>query len=168
MDQSVGTLEDGIVELLPRLRRFAWALTRDWPDADDLLQSSLARALNRSKQWQSGTPIDAWMYRLMRNVWIDETRKRSVRVGHGQQDAETSPELVSALDIEQQTYASQVLSHISNLPAEFGTVLLLVAVEGHSYQEAADILEIPVGTVMSRLSSARKKLRQSLAEGSDP
>lgn len=161
----MGTLEVGLVKLLPRLRRYAWSLTRDWPDADDLVQSSLARALDKSKQWQDGTPLDAWMYRLIRNVWIDETRKRSVRVGQGQQDAQSSPELTSAQDTEQQTYASQVLDHIAQLPDGFGTVLLLVAVEGHSYQETAEILDIPVGTVMSRLSGARKKLRQSLAEG---
>lgn len=161
----MGALEDGLVRLFPRLRRFAWTLTRDWPDADDLTQSSVTRALERSSHWQSGTPLDAWMYRLMRNVWIDETRKRAVRKGRGQEDAMTSPQLVAAQDTEDQTYAAQVLSHIGRLPEGFGSVLLLVAVEGHSYQETADILGIPVGTVMSRLSAARRKLRQSLNDG---
>lgn len=161
----MGALANGLVNLFPRLRRFAWTLTRNWPDAEDLTQTSCTRALERSAQWQSSTPLDAWMYRLMRNVWIDETRKRSVRTGQGQEDAATSPELVSANDTETQAYAKQVLSHIAHLPEGFGSVLLLVAVEGHSYQETADILGIPVGTVMSRLSGARKKLRQSLDEG---
>lgn len=160
----MGAFKQGLVTLMPRLRRFAWSLTRDWPDADDLLQTSLTRAIERSNQWQSTTPLDAWMYRLMRNTWIDETRKRSVRIGQGEEDAATSPDLHSPQNTEIQTYANQVLSHIAALPEGFGSVLLLVAVEGHSYQETADILDIPVGTVMSRLSAARQKLRASLAE----
>lgn len=159
----MSAFQKGLVKLMPRLRRFAWSLTRDWPDADDLLQTSLTRAMERTTQWQSGAPLDAWMYRLMRNTWIDETRKRSVRIGQGQQDA-ANTDLHSPDNTETQTYANQVLSHIAALPEGFGSVLLLVAVEGHSYQETADILDIPVGTVMSRLSAARQKLRKSLAE----
>lgn len=150
--------------MLPRLRRFAWSLTRDWPDADDLVQTSCAKALDRAAQFQEGTRLDAWMYRLMRTTWIDETRKRTVRMGEGVQDAETSPELVTPQKAEERTYANQVLAQIRELPEGFGTVLLLVAVEGHSYAETAEIMDIPIGTVMSRLSAARQKLRAALAE----
>lgn len=160
----MSTLPDGLVPLLPRLRRFAWSLTRDWPDADDLVQTSCTRALSKSDQWQQGTRLDAWMYRLMRNVWIDETRKRSVRIGQGQEDAAESGELRTSGDSETTAYANQVLNQIALLPEGFSSVLLLIAVEGHSYAETADILEIPIGTVMSRLSSARVKLRAALAD----
>ena len=160
----MNALPEGLVPLLPRLRRFAWSLTRDWPDADDLVQTSCVRALSRAEQWQSGTRLDAWMYRLMRNVWIDETRKRSVRVGQGQEDAAESGELQTGGDSETTAYATQVLAQIASLPEGFSTVLLLVAVEGHSYAEPAEIMDIPIGTVMSRLSAARQKLRYALEE----
>lgn len=148
----MNALADGLVPLMPRLRRFAWSLTRDWPDADDLVQTSYTRALTRADQWQSGTKLDAWMYRLMRNVWIDETRKRKTRVGQGQEDAATSDALRTSGDSETTAYANQVLAQIALLPEGFSTVLLLVAVEGHSYSETAEIMDIPIGTVMSRLS----------------
>jgi RNA polymerase sigma-70 factor (ECF subfamily) len=160
----VTELSKGLVPLLPRLRRFAWSLTRDWPDADDLVQTSCTRALTRAEQWQNGTRLDAWMYRLMRNIWIDETRKRTVRVGQGVEDAAESSALLTSGDSETTAYANQVLAQIALLPEGFSSVLLLVAVEGHSYAETAEILDIPIGTVMSRLSSAHQKLKAALAD----
>ncbi len=100
----------------------------------------------------------------MRNVWVDETRKRKVRIGQGVEDATDSAELLTGADSETKAYANQVLTQIAALPEGFGTVLLLVAVEGHSYAETAEIMDIPIGTVMSRLSSARQKLRSALAD----
>ncbi|MGH1575709.1 RNA polymerase sigma factor [Planktotalea sp.] len=160
----MNALKTGLVPLLPRLRRFAWSLTRDWPDADDLVQTSCTRALDKATQWDSSTKLDAWMFRLMRNVWVDETRKRKVRIGQGVEDATDSAELLTGADSETKAYANQVLTQIAALPEGFGTVLLLVAVEGHSYAETAEIMDIPIGTVMSRLSSARQKLRSALAD----
>ena len=104
------------------------------------------------------------MYRLMRNIWIDETRKRSVRIGQGQEDAAESGELQTSSDSETSAYAGQVLQQIALLPEGLSTVLLLVAIEGHSCAETANILERSIGTVMSRLSSARVKLRTALAD----
>ena len=95
----------------------------------------------------------------MRNIWIDETRKRSVRIGQGQEDAAESGELQTSSDSETSAYAGQVLQQIALLPEGLSTVLLLVAIEGHSCAETANI-----GTVMSRLSSARVKLRTALAD----
>ena len=160
----MSALNDGLIPLLPRLRRFAWSLTRDWPDADDLVQTSCTRALDKATQWDTATKLDAWMFRLMRNVWIDEIRKRKVRIGQGVEDAADSTELHTSGDSETQAYANQVLAQIAALPEGFGSVLLLVAVEGHSYAETAEIMDIPIGTVMSRLSSARQKLRNALAD----
>ena len=157
-------ISKGLVPLLPRLRRFAWSLTRDWPGADDLLKTSCTRALSRADQWQKGTQLDAWMYRLMRNIWIDETRKRTVRVGQGVENTAHSDTLLTSGDSETTAYANQVLTQIALLPEGFSSVLLLVAIEGHSYAETAEILDIPIGTVMSRLSSARQKLKAALAD----
>ena len=157
-------ISKGLVPLLPRLRRFAWSLTRDWPGADDLLQTSCTRALSRADQRQKGTRLDAWMYRLMRNIWIDETRKRTVRIGQGVEDAADSDTLLTSGDSETTAYTNQVLAQIALLPEGFSSVLLLVAVEGHSYAETAKILDIPIGTVMSRLASARQKLKAALAD----
>ena len=157
-------ISKGLVPLLPRLRRFAWSLTRDWPGADDLLKTSCTRVLSRADQWQKGTRLDAWMYRLMRNIWIDETRKRTVRIGQGVEDAADSDTLLTSGDSETTAYTNQVLAQIALLPEGFSSVLLLVAVEGHSYAETAEILDIPIGTVMSRLSSARQKLKAALAD----
>lgn len=100
----------------------------------------------------------------MRNVWIDETRSRTVRVGQGIEDAAMSSELQTTGDSETTAYANQVLAQIALLPEGFSSVLLLVAVEGHSYAETAKILDIPIGTVMSRLSAARQKLKAALAD----
>lgn len=100
----------------------------------------------------------------MRNIWIDETRKRTVRVGQGVENGAHSDTLLTSGDSETTAYANQVLAKIALLPEGFSSVLLLVAVEGHSYAETAEILDIPIGTVMSRLSSARQKLKAALAD----
>ena len=115
-------ISKGLVPLLPRLRRFAWSLTRDWPDADDLLQTSCTRALSRADQWQKGTRLDAWMYRLMRNIWVDETRKRTVRVGQGVENTAHSDTLLTSGDSETTAYANQVLAKIALLPEGFSSV----------------------------------------------
>lgn len=157
-------LPEDLVPLLPRLRRFAWSLTRNWADADDLTQSACLKALDHRADWPEGEALDRWMYRLTRNLWIDETRKRSLRQGAGQEEAETSTALLAPGSAETSAYAGQVLRALAALPEGFGTALLLVAVEGHSYQDTAEIMDIPVGTVMSRLATARTKLRAQLAD----
>jgi RNA polymerase sigma-70 factor (ECF subfamily) len=111
----VTSLSDGLVPLLPRLRPFAWSLTRNWPDADDLVQTSCTRALSKADQWQGGTRLDAWMYRLMRNIWIDETRKRSIRIGQGQKDAAESGKLQISSDSEKTADAGQILQQVALL-----------------------------------------------------
>lgn len=157
-------LRQALVAQLPRMRRFAWSLTRNHADAEDLLQSSCERAMLNADSAPMGDALLPWTFTMMRNLWISETRKRSVRQGAGQVDAQESSELTTSSGPEDAIRSSQLMAQIRALPEGFSAVLLLVSVEGHSYQEAADILDIPVGTVMSRMSGARQKLKAAMAE----
>lgn len=155
---------EGLVAILPQLRRFARTLTRNPTDADDLVQTACERAMTRSTQWQQGTRLDSWIYTMMRNLWISELRKQKTRTGQGLVDASETDELRSTTTPEDTTYGSQLMRMVMALPEGFSSVLLLVSVEGRSYAEAATILDIPEGTVMSRMSAARQKMRAQLRE----
>lgn len=160
-------LKRELIALLPRLRRFARALTRSVPEADDLVQDACLRAIDRADQWDPAQPLDRWVFRIMRNLWISETRKRSVRLGQGHVPAEEADELRTVETGEAAVAVGEVQSHIAALPAELSAILLAVSVEGYSYAEAADLFDVPIGTVMSRIHRARKTLaaRMATAEG---
>ena len=159
---ELDALRTSLVRLLPRLRRFAWSLTRNHADAEDLLQATCERAMLNAER--APLPdVTPWTMTMMRNLWVSEIRKRQVRERGGTTDAETAPELTASEGPDDAYGHSQILDHIRALPEGFASVLLLVSVEGHTYKEAAEILDIPVGTVMSRMSSAREKLRTILA-----
>ena len=158
------TLKQDLIALLPRLRRFAFTIARSTADADDLVQEACIRALTRQDQWNPAQPLDRWVFRILRNVWIDEVRKRQVRTGQGQIPAEDASELIS-VDTGEARFAERELhKKITEMPDELGLVVLVVSVEGYSYKEAAELLDIPVGTVMSRLHRARKQLAQDMVE----
>ena len=156
-------LKQDLIAMLPRLRRFARSLTRSVAEADDLVQEACLKALSRADQWDRGQPLDRWVFRIARNHWISETRKFSVRLGEGQVPAEESNELLSAETGEAQLAANEIAGRIAALPPELSSVLLTVSVEGYSYSEAADLFEIPIGTVMSRIHRARKILAAQMA-----
>ncbi len=158
-------LKSALVGILPQLRRFARTLTRSATEADDLVQEACLRALAKGHLWDRSQPLDRWMFRLTRNLWIGEIRKRKVRLGEGHVPADESNELVSHETGEAAMSAKDIRSKIDALPSELSSVLLVVSVEGYSYAEAADLLDIPVGTVMSRLHRARKTLAGQLADG---
>lgn len=152
-----------IVNELPRLRRFAYSLTGIKEDADDLLQSVVERLLER------GIPDDAdvkqWCYRVCKNMWIDEIRRREVRrraMGESHDDCVLHES--GEADYIREQDVKRVKLAMNTLPESQRIVLCLVAVEEMSYAEAAAILEVPVGTVMSRLSRARQKLVDKLGE----
>jgi RNA polymerase sigma-70 factor (ECF subfamily) len=153
-----------MIELLPRLRRFAYSLTGSMVDADDVVQSACERALGRLDQFTPGTRLDSWMFRIVQTTWIDR-RRQSVRRSH---DSDTEAMEAVGFDarIHEQTEARMALEvvrrEIERLPEEQRLVLSLVTIEGLSYQEAADVLGVPTGTVMSRLARARKKLAQAI------
>lgn len=156
-------LREALTAVLPRLRRFGLALTGSMADADDLVQNTCERVLRYSHQLREVTRLDAWLYGIMRNLWIDEIRHRKVR-RHDEMDA--------AMDVigedgqataDGRITLAAVRRAMGVLPAEQRTVLMLVCVDGLSYKEAAAVLGIPVGTVMSRLSRARQDLHERLA-----
>jgi len=151
------TVHDDIVALIPRLRRFARTLTRDPHDADDVVQIALERALSRLDQWHRDARLDSWLFKIVRNAWIDEVRSR------GRRDrvfaGEEAGEHVGVDAMAGQTDLLSVQSAMAMLPEEQRTTLSLVLVEGLSYQEAADVLGIPVGTLTSRLARARDALQ---------
>jgi RNA polymerase sigma-70 factor (ECF subfamily) len=160
----VTDFKDDLIAMLPRLRRFARSLARSVPEADDLVQESCLRALSRSDQWDPAQPLDRWIFRIVRNTWISEVRKRSVRIGQGLVPADETHELVSSETGEDAASANDLVRQIMDLPEELSALLLAVSVEGYSYAEAAALFDIPLGTVMSRIHRARKLLSERISE----
>lgn len=157
--------EEQLVELLPRLRRFARGLARHQSDADDLCQAAIERALKSRDQWQQGTRLDSWMYRITRNLWIDERRAASRRGGHVPiDDAVAQIAGDGAAEVEAGALRSDVDGAMARLPDEQREVVMLVLVEGYAYREAAEILDVPIGTVTSRLARGREALIFYLGE----
>ncbi len=157
--------EEELVELLPRLRRFARGLAGHAADADDLCQAAIERALKSQGQWQPGTRLDSWMYRITRNLWIDERRAAGRRGAHAPiDDSVTQIAGDGAAEVEAGTLRGDVGGAMARLPDEQREVVMLVLVEGYAYREAADILEVPIGTVTSRLARGRETLMHLLGE----
>jgi RNA polymerase sigma-70 factor (ECF subfamily) len=156
------------MELMPRLRRFAQELTGSAADADDLVQSTRERALEKLDRWQPGTRLDSWLYRIAQNLWIDQVR--SVRTRGPAVDVEALEAIAGSdgrVTNQQQLTMRDTRRAMAELPAEQRAVLMLVAVEEMSYADAAQALDIPIGTVMSRLSRARRALAERLSYGSE-
>lgn len=161
-------MKEQLLALLPALRRFAWSLTNSVADADDLLQNTVERLLTRTM------PADAnlgkWAFTVCRNLWIDECRARKVRTA-----VEWEPDLHEHIlkvegekDMQLKIEVRQVNQAMQRLPEEQHLVLSMVAVEGLSYREVAAALDIPLGTVMSRLARARARLAELLQLDSSP
>ncbi|UZW53658.1 sigma-70 family RNA polymerase sigma factor [Sphingobium sp. JS3065] len=159
------SFESDLLAILPRLRRFAVSLSRDRADADDLCQAALERALRARDQWQPGTRLDSWMYRIMRNLWIDEGRSRQ-RAARTFVPEEAGEHVGHAgdRDVEAHVMLSDVDRAMHALPDEQREAIALVLVEGLSYKEAAEILGIPMGTLTSRLVRGRGALIEVLGE----
>ena len=157
------TFERQLSALLPRLRRFAHALSRDSADADDLTQSTVERALRSRLQWKLGTRLDSWLYKIMRNLWIDTVRYRARR-----QKYERPPEEAEKLGddpaegIEAQVELRRMMQAMQRLPDDQREVVALIWIEGFGYRETAELLELPIGTVSSRLVRGRSALLEML------
>ena len=162
------TFESELTQLLPRLRRFAHSLSRNGADADDLTQATIERALRSREQWQPGTRLDSWLYRIMRNLWIDTARARMRRERHEapeeeaqsvgedpRESIETSLELKGAMDA------------MERLPDEQREVVALILIEGFGYREVSEMLDLPIGTVSSRLVRGRTALLDMLGGSAD-
>jgi RNA polymerase sigma-70 factor, ECF subfamily len=146
---------------IPRLRRYARYLARDADRADDLVQECLTRAIAKVDSWTPGTNLRAWLFVILRNCHINEVRRgqRTSLVGEMSSDYEVLPTPASQ---EAHMNLLEVRDAYLNLSEEHREVLLLVAIEGLQYEEAAEILQVPVGTIRSRLSRARQALRDAL------
>ena len=150
---------------VPALRRYAFALTRDRDLADDLVQDCLERAWSRRLLWRADSEIRAWLFTILRNLFIDAARahrRRGPKTSFdGDADIAVEPSQESRLALR------DTFDALDELPEESRSLILLIGVEDLSYAEAARVLNIPVGTVMSRLSRARERLR-TLCESSRP
>ena len=152
-----------LIELLPRLRRFARTLTGSLADADDLVQTAIERALARRNQWTPGTRLDWWTMRILKNAWIDETRTRSRRGPHlTETDAAAALSDPAIASPGQRDEALAVAQAMDALPEDQRLAVALVLIEGLSYAEAAQVLEIPQGTLTSRLGRGRMALMEKL------
>ena len=162
-DCLLPAFERKLLALLPRLRRFARSLARDAADADDLLQVAVESALKAKEQWQPGTNMDAWMMRIVRNCWIDEVRSRTRRARtFAPEEAGAAAAVAAHEDIERSAGMRDVDRAMNALPPDQREAIALVLVEGLAYKEAAEILEIPIGTLTSRLTRGRQALVQRL------
>jgi RNA polymerase sigma-70 factor (ECF subfamily) len=149
------SFRDQLVAMLPRLRRFARGLTGSAVEADDLVQAACERALFRAHQFQTGKRFDSWMFRIVQTVWIDHLRARETRRTESEDEALNAGTDEPKRRVEARLALREVQAAIAALPAEQRIALLLVTVEGLSYREAAEIAEVPIGTIMSRLARAR-------------
>lgn len=149
--------------MLPRLRRFAIGLSGHPSDGDDLCQMTIERALANRQKWQEGTRLDSWMYRIMRNIWIDETRSRNRRSQTFVHEDEGYA-VGSDGGQEAQVELGQIGRAMDRLPADQREAVLLVMVEGYAYKEAAAIIGCPVGTLNSRLVRGRDALIAMLGD----
>jgi RNA polymerase sigma-70 factor (ECF subfamily) len=156
-------IELGLISLLPRLRRFAIGLSGSPEEGDDLVQQACLKALERHAQWQPDSRLDSWVYKIIMNLWIDRRRSAASRLSvSGEGVWEQIPGAPLLAELEARQDLRRAWEGIKRLPEEQRQVLLLVTVEGFGYQEAADMLSIPIGTVMSRLARARLALTKQL------
>jgi len=157
-----------MVALMPRLRRFALAMTRSEVDADDLVQATCERAIANLEKWEPGTRLDSWMYRIAQNMHRNDIRQSKRRQGHlSVVEATANSQCDGEAAATAQMALADVATEIGRLPDDQRVILLLVVVEGRRYRDVAEILDLPIGTVTSRLARARDTLRQCL-EGAAP
>lgn len=154
--------------MLPRLRRFAFTLSRHPADADDLAALAVERALRSRAQFTPGTRLDSWLFRITRNLWIDEARNRQRKAAWEAPPEEGERQgFDGAADIQRSAELATVMSAMSALPDEQREVVALILVEGLGYREAAELLGLPIGTVSSRLVRGRNALLASIGSGFD-
>ena len=156
------TINNDIAALLPRLRRFARTIVYSREDADDLVQIAVERALARRAQWQPDTRQDSWIFRIMKNAWIDEVRSRIRR--DNLFAPEEAGEHVGDQAAEAQQQRMAIEKAVGMLSEEHRMVVALVLVDGMPYKEASEVLEIPMGTLTSRLVRARAALQEILSD----
>jgi len=165
---SSETFENELTQLLPRLRRFAHTLSRNGADADDLTQATIERALRSREQWQPGTRLDSWLYRIMRNLWIDTARACTRREKHEAPEEEAQSVGEDPREsIESSLELKRAMDAMERLPGEQREVVALILIEGFGYREVSEMLDLPIGTVSSRLVRGRTALLNMLGGSAD-
>ena len=159
---SVEAVRAGLRDLYPRLWRFCLMLAGNRAAAEDLAHSACVRAIERAHLFSPGTDLASWVFRITRNLWYNDLRAAQVRRGAGLVPVEDAGLESPERNPEANFFAAEVLEEVSSLPEALRITVLLAYVEGYKYAEVAEILDIPVGTVMSRLSAARAKLASKL------
>lgn len=158
-------VRDGLPLHLARLWRYGVVLSGDRSTAEDLVQATCLRAMERAAQFAPGTRLDRWLYSILHSIWLNEVRSRRIREGKGFVDAETALTVDGRETVETNIMASQVLRQVQALPEAQREAVFLVYVEGFTYREAADLADVPIGTIMSRLAAARATIgRQAAGE----
>jgi RNA polymerase sigma-70 factor, ECF subfamily len=157
-EESHREVRAGLEPALARLWRYALVLSRARDAADDLVQATCLRAIERADQFVPGTRVDRWLFAILRSIWLNEIRSQRIRQGGGFVDAADVLTTDGEREIEMNITASAVLRAIDLLPEAQRETVLLVYGEGHSYAEAAAALGVPIGTIMSRLSAGRAAL----------
>ena len=162
-DQTGETFRTALVAVLPRLRRFCASICGGIDAGDDLLQGTVERALSRADQWQAGTRLDSWLFRIAQNMVIDQARSRKSR---GEQ---VDPDVLEGQAgddgrniVEQRSELAAAHAAMAALPEEQRLVMALVVIDGRSYRDTAEQLGIPIGSVMSRLARARASIDAQL------
>lgn len=162
--QAEHEVRSGLGAMMPRLWRYGMVLARRRDLADDLAQSTALRALEKAYQFRPGSRLDAWLFTIETSIWRNRLRAEKVRAGAGVipvEDANLSDERP---DTETNILAREVLAKVMDLPEAQRDAVFLAYVEGYAYREVAEILEVPVGTVMSRLAAGRRKINEALGE----
>jgi len=157
-----------LIAVLPRLHRLAGVIVRNRQDGDDLFQKTIARVLEREDGWEPGSRLDLWAARIMKNIWLDEVRMRNRwarLVERMPEDDLLSDEGATASDLERSTENRWLREQVEALPEEQRLAIKLVVLNELSYSEAAEILEIPEGTLTSRLARGRAALSRQIMEG---
>jgi len=153
-----------LAQHLNRLWRYGLILSGNSDTAEELVQATCVRALERTHQFAAGSRLDRWLISILHSVWLNELRARRIRQGQGLVDAEIALVFEGADAIEMTVMARQALKEVQSLPQASRETLFLVFVKGLTYREAAETLDVPIGTVMSRLAAARARLVKLSAE----
>lgn len=158
-------VRDGLSQLFPHIWRYALTLTGTRSDADDLAQAACLRAMEKAGQFDPGTHLDRWLFRITHNLWVSELRSQKLRKGNGLVAIDVVDIADPSQDADSKAERQDLLQSVVSLPEAQRQTVVLVYVEGYSYRDAAMILDIPVGTVMSRLAAARTVLAQKFRDG---
>jgi RNA polymerase sigma-70 factor (ECF subfamily) len=165
MTSSDEELRRSIAALLPRLRRFGVALAGTPEQGDDIVQAAIERVLAKANQWQVGTSLESWVFKIMQNIWRDELRRRRTDERKQALNSAGNEETVDGSTVaETMLMLTRTRECFAQLPEDQRLALALVVLDGRSYREAADQLEIPIGTLMSRLSRGRDALRRMIED----